>query len=187
MNPGIFFLCAALTGMSILPSLTDTPASVSTMPSAWALFSIALILLDMAPSFSCSERLISYRSSDAVSFTSPYLSRIESMRFWTSGNDRMGELMRLRLGYTSSFTPSKNEMTLRRVSSMVLSFLREMRSIAEELLSRGLRKSMQSMKPPDGKLSSNIMIRRISSVRRSLLRICLTSVENVSVAVRPAA
>lgn len=95
--------------------------------------------------------------------------------------------MRLRLGYTSSFTPSKNEMTLRRVSSIVLSFLREMRSIAEELLSRGLRKSMQSMKPPDGKLSSNIMIRRISSVRRSLLRICLTSVENVSVAVRPAA
>ena len=70
---------------------------------------------------------------------------------------------------------------------MVLSFLMDSRSIAAELLSRGLRKSMQSMKPPDGKLSSNIMMRRISSVRSSLLRMCDGLVEKVSVAVLSAA
>ena len=82
---------------------------------------------------------------------------------------------------------SKNEVTLRRVSSMVRSFLSEMRSIAEELLSRGLRKSMQSMNPPDGNPSSNIMISLISSVRRRRLRILPGSVQNSSVAALSAA
>ena len=95
----------------------------------------------------------------------------------------MRELILLRLGYTPSFIPSKNDVTFRRVSSIVLSLRSERRSIAAELVSRGLRKSMQSMKPPDGKLSSNIIMRRISSVRRSLLRICDGLVEKVSVAV----
>ena len=95
--------------------------------------------------------------------------------------------MRLRFGYTPSFMPSKNDVTFLRVSSMVLSFLRDRRSIAAELLSSGLRKSMQSMKPPDGKLSSNIMMRRISSVRSSRLRMCDGFVEKVSVAVLSAA
>ena len=70
---------------------------------------------------------------------------------------------------------------------MVLSFLSDMRSMAEELLSSGFRKSMQSMNPPDGKLSSNIMISLISSVSSSLLRICPALVQNVSVAVLSAA
>ena len=95
--------------------------------------------------------------------------------------------MRLRFGYTPSLMPSKNDVTFLRVSNMVLSFLRDRRSIAAELLSSGLRKSMQSMKPPDGKLSSNIMMRRISSVRSSLLRMCDGLVEKVSVAVLSAA
>ena len=34
MNPAIFFLFAALTGISIFPSRTDTPVSLSTMPSS---------------------------------------------------------------------------------------------------------------------------------------------------------
>ena len=34
MNPAIFFLLAALTGISILPSRTETPVSLSTMPSS---------------------------------------------------------------------------------------------------------------------------------------------------------
>ena len=104
-----------------------------------------------------------------------------------SGNARICALMRLRLGYTSSLTPSKNPTTLRRVSSMVLSFLRDMRSMAEELLSRGLRKSMQSMKPPDGNPSSNIMISLISSVRTRRLRISEALLENLSFAVLSAA
>ena len=83
--------------------------------------------------------------------------------------------------------PSKNDVTLRRVSSIVLSLRMDMRSIAEELLSSGFRKSMQSMNPPEGKLSSNIMIRRISSVRSSLFLICEGLVEKVSVAVLSAA
>ena len=83
--------------------------------------------------------------------------------------------------------PSKNAVTLRKVSSIVFSFLSDMRSIAEELLSSGFRKSMQSMNPPEGKLSSNIIIRRISSVRSSLLRMCEGLVEKVSVAVLSAA
>ena len=105
----------------------------------------------------------------------------------TSGKLRICELMRLRFGYTPSLMPSKNEVTLRRVSSMVLSFLMDRRSIAAELLSSGFRKSMQSMNPPDGKLSSNIIMRRISSVRSSLLRMCAGLVEKVSVAVLSAA
>ena len=88
-----------------------------------------------------------------------------------------------RFGYTPSFTSSKKAVTLRRVSSIVLSLRIEIRSIAAELVSSGLRKSIQSMKPPEGKLSSNIMISLISSVRRSLLRIFAALVEKVSVAV----
>ena len=95
----------------------------------------------------------------------------------------IGAAMRLRCGYTPSLTPLKKFVTFLRVSSMVLSFLSDMRSIAEELLSSGLRKSMQSMNPPDGKLSSNIMMSLISSVSTSLLRISAGSVEKVSVAV----
>ena len=95
--------------------------------------------------------------------------------------------MRLRFGYTPSFMPSKKDVTFLSVSSMVLSFLRDRRSMAAELLSSGLRKSMQSMKPPDGKPSSNIIMRRISSVRSSLLRMCDGFVEKVSVAVLSAA
>ena len=109
------------------------------------------------------------------------------MRLCTSGKPMIGAAMRLRLGYTPSLTSSKKEVTLRRVSSMVLSFRSESRSIAAELLSSGLRKSMQSMKPPDGKLSSNIIMSLISSVRRSLLRIFPGLLEKVSVAVLSAA
>ena len=58
MNPGIRFLLAALTGISIFPSLIDTPASLSTMPSSCAFLRIALILRDIAPSFSCRAFLI---------------------------------------------------------------------------------------------------------------------------------
>ena len=79
--------------------------------------------------------------------------------------------------------PSKNDVTLRKVSSIVRSFLSETRSIAEELLSSGFRKSMQSMKPPDGKLSSNIMISLISSVSNSLFLMVAALVEKVSAAV----
>ena len=78
-------------------------------------------------------------------------------------------------------------MTFLRVSSMVLSFLRDIRSMAAELFSRGIRKFMQSMKPLEGKLSSNIMISLISSVSTSLLRIAEGSLEKVSVAVLSAA
>lgn len=46
---------------------------------------------------------------------------------------------------------------------------------------------MQSMKPPDGKLSSNIMMRRISSVSSRRLRMWEGLVEKVSVAVLSAA
>ena len=46
---------------------------------------------------------------------------------------------------------------------------------------------MQSMKPPEGKLSSNIIISLISSVSRSLFLICPAFVQNVSEAVLPAA
>ena len=70
---------------------------------------------------------------------------------------------------------------------MVRSFLSDTRSIAEELLSRGFRKSMQSMKPPDGKLSSNIIISLISSVRRRRLRIFPGFAEKCSLAVLSAA
>ena len=58
MNPGMRFLFAALTGISIFPSLTDTPASLSTMPSSCAFLRMALILREMAPSFSRSDFLI---------------------------------------------------------------------------------------------------------------------------------
>ena len=106
-----------------------------------------------------------------------------SILLCTSGNPMIGADILFRLGYTPSFTSSKNEVTLRRVSSMVLSLRIEIRSMAAELVSSGLRKSIQSMKPPDGKPSSNIMMSLISSVRRSLLRIFAALVEKVSVAV----
>ena len=112
---------------------------------------------------------------------------MESILRCTSGNPMIGALILLRLGYTPSFTLSKNDVTLRRVSSIVLSLRIGSRSIADELLSRGLRKSMQSMKPPEGKLSSNIIISLISSVSRSLFLICPAFVQNVSEAVLPAA
>ena len=183
MNPGSLFLLAALTGMSILPSRTDTPASLSTMPSSCAFFRMAVILLEMVPSFSLRDLRMEYSSSDAVSFTSPYLSRIPSILLCISGKLRMRELILLRFGYTPSFMPSKNEVTFLSVSSIVLSLRSDSRSIADELLSSGLRKSMQSMNPPDGNPSSNIIMRRISSVRSSLLRMCAWLVEKVSVAV----
>ena len=112
---------------------------------------------------------------------------IDSILRCTSGKPIIGALILLRLGYTPSLMLSKNDVTLRSVSSIVLSFLKDIRSMAAELRSSGLRKSMQSMNPPDGKLSSNIMIRRISSVRSSLLRIWDGLVEKVSVAVLSAA
>ena len=118
-----------------------------------------------------------------MSFTSPYLSSMVSILRCTSGKPMIGAAILLRLGYTPSFTPLKKDVTFLSVSSIVLSFLSDMRSMAEEVLSSGLRKSMQSMNPPDGKLSSNIMISLISSVRSSLLRISAWSAEKVSVAV----
>ena len=76
-NPWIFLLLAELTGISIFPSRITTEASLSTIPSDWAFFSNMLMRFDTAPSFSLSFFLISYSSSDAVSFTLPNLSRIK--------------------------------------------------------------------------------------------------------------
>ena len=59
--------------------------------------------------------------------------------------------------------------------------------MAEELLSSGFRKSMQSMKPPDGNPSSNIMMSLISSVSIRRLRISPALLENTSAAVLSAA
>ena len=98
MKPAIFFLFAALTGISILPSRTETPASESTIPSSCAFLRIALIRREIAPSFSLSDFLISYSSSDAVSLTSPYLSMIPSIFLCTSGKFMMWDDIRLRLG-----------------------------------------------------------------------------------------
>ena len=187
MNPAIFFLFAALTGISILPSRTDTPASLSTIPSSWAFFRIALMRRDIAPSFSRRDFRISYRMSDAVSFTSPYLSTMPSIRLWTSGKFITCADILFRLGYTPSFTPSKKFVTFRSVSSMVLSLRRDTRSMAEDVFSSGFRKSMQSMNPPDGKESSNIMISLISSVRSRRPRICPPFVEKFSFAALSAA
>ena len=52
MNPGIFFLLAALTGMSILPSRTVTEAPSSAIPSSFARRRMILIRLEMVPSLS---------------------------------------------------------------------------------------------------------------------------------------
>ena len=82
---------------------------------------------------------------------------------------------------------SKKAVTFLRVSSIVLSFLKDKRSIADEVLSNGFRKSMQSMNPPDGNESSNIMMSLISSVRSRRFLICDALFEKVSVAARSVA
>ena len=136
----------------------------------------------MVPSVSLRLFRIEYNSSEAVSFTSPYLSTMDSILLRTFGKPIIGALILLRFGYTPSLTSSKKAVTLCRVSSIVLSFRRDIRSIAAELFSNGTRKSMQSMNPPQGKLSSNIIISLISSVSSSLFLILAASVQNSSVA-----
>ena len=112
---------------------------------------------------------------------------MESILRCTSGKLSTRDDILLRLGYTPSFMPSKKFVTFLKVSSIVRSLRSDIRSIADELLSSGLRKSIQSMNPPEGKPSSNIMISRISSVRSRRLRIWASFVENVSAAVLSAA
>ena len=86
-----------------------------------------------------------------------------------------------------SFMPAKNDDTLASVPIMVRSFPTESRSMLYPSFSSGFRNGSASMYPVVGKDSSNITIRRISSVSRSLWRMMPGSVENCSDATRSAA
>ncbi len=97
-SPGIFFLFDALTGMSSFPSLTERLASESIMPSAWACFNIAFARFEMADSFDFKDLRICRRLSDAVSFTSPNLSRMVSILRCTSGKHMTFWLICFRFG-----------------------------------------------------------------------------------------
>ena len=91
------------------------------------------------------------------------------------------------LGYMPSFTDEKKRVSLRVVSVAVLSFPRERTSMQLPLFCRGSRKGSASMYPVVGKLSSNIIISRISSVSASLSVICAGSSENSSLSTLSAA
>ena len=58
-KPPIFLLCEEMTGMSIFPSRTVTLASLSAMPSCWALRSRDAAIFETELSFSLRERRIS--------------------------------------------------------------------------------------------------------------------------------
>ena len=83
--------------------------------------------------------------------------------------------------------PLKKAVIFRRVSSIVLSFPRQARSILAPGFSSISRNPMQSMYPLAGKDSSNITMSLISSVSTSRLRISLASLENSSIAAFSAA
>ena len=85
-----------------------------------------------------------------------------------------------------SLTVWKKWRALRRVSRRVRSFPRDRRSM-DAFLPIGSRNGMASMYPEVGKLSSNMRMRRISSVRRCLLWISSGMVENSSAATLSAA
>ena len=97
-KPWILRLAEVPTGMRNLPSRTVTSASASTMPSSCALRRMAPARLEIAASLLRRSRRISKRRSEAESLTSPYLSRMPSMRRWTSGKLRTGAASRSRRG-----------------------------------------------------------------------------------------
>ena len=86
-----------------------------------------------------------------------------------------------------SFIPAKNAEIFERVPIIVLSLPVQSRSMLYPSFRRGFRKGRASMYPVVGKVSSNITMRRISSVRRSLWRILRGSEENCSDATLSAA
>ena len=179
-KPGIFFLFPTATGISILPSRTETDASSSATPSSCALRNIAWILREMAPSFSRIERRISKRASLALSLTSPKRSRMVSMRWETSGNVNIGSDIFFRQGYSPSPVFLKKFNILRSVSRVSLNLARDMVSIWEYPACNGIRKGIQSIKPESGKEDSNICMSLISSVRLSLCSISFLLVEKAS-------
>ena len=79
-----------------------------------------------------------------------------------------------------SLVPEKKWTILRVVSIRVPSFARLSTSMRDPSFCKGLRKGMASMYPVVGKASSNIIMRRISSVRTSLRRMVSADVENSS-------
>ena len=97
-----------------------------------------------------------------------------------SGNELTCPAILLSLGYTPSLMPPKKCRILRTVSVAVLSLPSESVSMDDPALSSGSRNGAASMYPVVGKLSSNIIISLISSVRASLVPITPLSVENSS-------
>ena len=77
--PGKLLLLRAFTGMSILPSLTETPASSSAILSSFAFFRMLSILLLTEFWYWLSSLDILSSSADAESLMLPFLSSMESI------------------------------------------------------------------------------------------------------------
>ena len=125
-------------------------------------------------------RRMVYNSSEALSRTSPYLSRISSILRRTSGKDSTAEAISLSSGYCPSLQPLKKARILRRASREPRSTISDGKSIWENGLRSGTRKGMQSPKPELGNPGSNIKITRISSARPRRRSISAGSMDTIS-------